>query len=111
MNRGKPLARGTKPIRKVSDKKAKTKTAAGRAYMGEVVELDCCTCGRVGCSEAHHCRSGGMARDDFKTIPLCYDCHRGVNGYHLAKRAWEAANGPDHGFIAQTQMAILGEEL
>ena len=104
-----PLARGTKRVRPKSAKKAKSQTPAGRVFMGAVKELDCCTCGRVGCSEAHHCRSGGMARDDFKTIPLCYECHRGVNGYHMAKRTWEAAHGPDHGFIAQTQIAILGE--
>ena len=97
-----------KPMKQVSAKKAKSRTTAKTAYMMAVKELDCCVCGTHGPSEAHHCRSGGMARDDLKTIPLCYECHRGVNGYHMAKRTWEAANGPDHGFVEQTRK-LVGE--
>lgn len=96
----------TKPIRKVSRKKAASRTPARTAYMMAVKELDCCVCGRAGPSDAHHCRSGGMARDDMKTIPLCFDCHRGPNGYHEAKRTWEANNGPDHGLIDQTRNQV-----
>lgn len=84
-------------------------TAAGRAHMGRVKALDCVICGRSGPSEAHHCRSGGMARDDFKTIPLCTDCHRGQHGYHNAKSAWEATNGKDHEYLAVVADMIAGE--
>jgi len=102
------LSRGTKRIPQVSKKKAKTRTKAKTAYMMAVKELDCCVCGAHGPSDAHHCRSGGMARDDMKTIPLCYECHRGVNGYHLAKRSWEEKWGFDFHYVIQTQLEILG---
>lgn len=104
-----PLARGAKRIRPVSKRKAKTRTPEKTAYMLAVKELDCCICGRAGPSEAHHCRSDFMARDDWATIPLCSPCHRGPGGYHNAKKSWQRANGPDHGFVQQTQISILGE--
>lgn len=108
-----PLARGTKRIRQISRKVAKRRASKeGRdslSYMLAVKELDCCICHRAGPSEAHHCRSDFMARDDWQTIPLCSPCHRGPGGYHNAKKSWQRANGPDHKFVAQTQMSILGE--
>lgn len=79
---------------------------AGTEYMLLVKQLPCCICGAPAPSEAHHCRSDFMARDDFKTIPLCKPCHTGPNGYHGAKKTWEANNGPDHGFVDQTRAAI-----
>jgi hypothetical protein len=50
-----------------------------------------------------------MARDDFKTIALCKPCHTGPNGYHRAKRSWEAAHGKDYGFIPVVR-AMLDDE-
>ena len=84
-------------------------SAAGRRHMGRVKALDCVVCGRSGPSDAHHCRSDGMARDDFKTIPLCKECHQGQNGYHNAKASWEAANGKDHEYLAVVADIIAGE--
>ena len=104
-SRGKPLS-AKKPMNKVSAKRkayrASEEGKAGITHMLAVKQLPCCICGVEGQSEAHHCRSGGMMRDDLKTIPLCPECHRGPSGYHMAKRTWEAANGPDHGYIEQT---------
>lgn len=97
-----PMKRG-KPLKPRSDKKIAYRASeagmAGLAHMLAVKGLPCCVCGAAPPSEAHHCRSGGMARDDMKTIPLCVACHRGPRGYHAAKRTWEAENGPDHGFL------------
>ena len=84
-------------------------SAAGRRHMGRVKALDCVVCGRSGPSDAHHCRSDGMARDDFKTIPLCKECHQGQHGYHNAKSAWEATNGKDHEYLAVVADMINGE--
>ena len=84
-------------------------TAAGRAHMGRVKTCPCVICGRAGPSDAHHCRSDGMARDDFKTIPLCKECHQGQRGYHNAKASWEAANGKDHEYLAVVADMINGE--
>ena len=106
------LSRGTKRIPQQSAKKkayrASQEGKDAAAYMRAVKEMPCCTCGRIGVSDAHHCRSDGMQRDDWKTIPLCYDCHQGPNGYHARQKPWEAEYGKDYGFIAATQLAILG---
>jgi hypothetical protein len=79
--------------------KPKNGTAAAIRHMGRVKELDCVACGAPGPSQAHHCTGGGMRRDDFKTIPLCYACHQGPEGYHARKKPWVAKYGPDHGFL------------
>lgn len=84
-------------------------TAAGRRHMGRVKRLPCVICGRRGPSDAHHCRSDGMARDDFKTIPLCKECHQGQNGYHNAKETWEATNGKDYEFLPVVADMLAGE--
>lgn len=95
-----------KPIKPRSAKKvAYRASSAGKAAMAHMVRvklLPCCICKAPPPSEAHHCRSSGLTRDDLATIPLCYECHRGANGYHATKRTWEETNGPDHGYIAQT---------
>ncbi len=94
---------GQKPARPVNG------TPAGIAHMLRVKALRCVICHRPGPSEAHHCRSGGMARDDFKTIPLCTACHRGPEGYHTRKKVWEALNGPDHEYLAVVADMLAGE--
>lgn len=106
----KPFTSKPKRIKQRSAKKAAYMASddgkAGMAYMGQVKALPCCVCGAAPPSEAHHCRSDGMARDDLKTIPLCIPCHRGPNGYHLSKRTWHANNGKDHEYIAETKRQI-----
>lgn len=89
--------------------KPKNGTAAGRAHMGRVKACPCVRCGRAGPSDVHHCRSDGMARDDFKTIPLCKECHQGQYGYHNAKASWEAANGKDYEYLPVVADMLAGE--
>jgi len=84
-------------------------TAAGFRHMGRVKMLPCVVCLRPGPSDAHHCRSDGMARDDFKTIPLCKECHQGQHGYHNAKASWEDANGKDYEFLPVVADMLAGE--
>lgn len=84
-------------------------TAKGRKHMGRVKQLSCVICGHPPPSEAHHCRSNGTARDDFKTIPLCCACHRGPQGYHTAKETWEATNGPDTDFLPVVADMLAGQ--
>lgn len=84
-------------------------TIAGAAHMMRVKALRCVICHKPPPSEAHHCRSGGMARDDFKTLPLCIACHRGPAGYHSRKKSWEAENGPDHSYLAVVADMLAGE--
>lgn len=85
-------------------------TKKGLQHMGRVKMLPCVICGHPPPSEAHHCRSDGMARDDFKTIPLCKPCHTGPQGYHTAKATWEATNGKDHEYLPVVADALAGQQ-
>ena len=105
--RGAPGQKDPKPI---------CGTAKGFRHMGRVKALPCVICLRHGPSDAHHCQSSGykgdpgkMARDDFKTIPLCKECHQGQQGYHNAKETWEAKNGKDHEFLAVVADMLAGQ--
>lgn len=97
MNRPPP---GQKPPKPVNG------TAKGRAHMGRVKGLPCRCCGRSPPSEAHHCRSDGMARDDFKTIPLCKLHHTGAEGYHTRKKTWEAKYGKDYWYLPTVERLL-----
>lgn len=79
--------------------KPKNRTKAGYAHMHKVKQLPCVVCGAPPPSEAHHCRSDGTLKDDFKTISLCRNHHTGADGYHTNKRKWEARNGKDYSFL------------
>lgn len=107
-----PLIRRT-PLRPQSPKRVAYRRSeagkAGLAHMLRVKGLPCVCCGAPPPSDAHHCRSGGMARDDFKTISLCYEDHRGPKGYHADKANWEAKHGPDYGFLPRVA-AMLAEQ-
>jgi hypothetical protein len=98
-----------KPPLGLKQPKPKRKTKSGARHMGRVKLLSCVICGKPGPSDAHHCKSGKMARDDFKVIPLCFECHRGPNGFHAAQHTWEAKNGPDHEFLAVVANMLAGE--
>ena len=96
--------------------KPRTGTAGGLRHMRRVKQLPCMICDRPPPSDAHHCQSTGykgdsgkMARDDFKTIPLCKNHHQGPEGYHTQKSTWEAAFGKDHEFLAVVADALAGE--
>ena len=83
-------------------------TKAAKAHMARVAELPCCVCGSRPV-EVHHCisgRYGSRKVSDFDTISLCYDHHRGAQGIHTAKAAWEAEYGPDTGFLDAVRLAI-----
>ena len=89
--------------------KIKNGTTAGFRHMCRVKLLPCVCCGRPGPSDAHHCRSDGQARDDFKTIPLCKNHHQGPEGYHTQKPTWEATYGKDHEYLAVVADMLAGE--
>lgn len=93
-----------KPLRPLSAKrarrKAREKSGGAWAHMAAVKELPCMVCGAPPPSQAHHVTGDGQPRSDWRVIPLCYDCHQGPSGYHMAKRSWVARNGPDHEMLA-----------
>lgn len=83
-------------------------TRAGLAHMGRVKQLVCVLCHQQPV-EVHHCRSAGQMRDDFKTIPLCWNHHRGPDGYHTQKGTWESTFGLDTDFLPVVADMLAGE--
>lgn len=83
-------------------------TRAGLAHMARVKALVCVICHQVPV-EVHHCRSRGQAKDDFKTIPLCFNHHRGPDGFHTQKGTWESLYGLDTDFLPVVADMLAGE--
>lgn len=106
--------KASKPIRKVSEKKAAYRASAegksGLEYIGKVKQLPCVICEAPAPSDAHHCfhgRYGSRKVDDFSVIPLCKACHQdGPNAIHRGKQSWLMRNGPDYGYIEQTRELV-----
>jgi hypothetical protein len=98
-----------KPPLGLKEPKPKRKTDAGKKHMGRVKLLSCVICGKPGPSDAHHVTGDKKLRDDFRVIPLCFDCHRGPNGYHASKATWEATNGKDYEFLPVVADMLAGE--
>lgn len=64
-----------------------------------VRELGCLVCGSP--ALAHHIREERI-RDDFLTIPLCYEHHQGDFSIHMAKREFENIYGSELNLLAET---------
>ena len=79
--------------------------------MGRVGELPCVICGAQPV-ERHHCISGRFSQrkaSDFDTIPLCFNHHRGPEGIHTNKAAWEAEYSPDTDYLPIVADALAGQ--
>ena len=55
--------------------------------MERIAAMPCICCRLNGLSQGtktcvHHIREGREARNDFLTLPLCWDCHQGPQGIH-----------------------------
>lgn len=57
-------------------------------YLSFIRGLSCTLCGHPGPNEAaHHGRRGvGQKTDDYRTVPLCQQCHR---QYHDGRLSWQ----------------------
>ena len=66
-------------------KNKKSMTNLEREHVTRIKEMGCIICNGGGPSEAHEIEQGQW----FTSLPLCSDCHRGVqNGIHGQKRMW-----------------------
>ena len=81
-------------------------------HMGRVAALPCAVCGNEPV-EVHHLiqgRTPGVKSDDWLTIPLCPDCHRGtLNGIHGQKRMWDVMRINEHDALSRTLEQLYGE--
>lgn len=60
-------------------------TPAESAHIARVKSLGCSVCDAEGPSDAHHIEQG----NHWTAIALCFDCHRGHNGWHGTKAFWK----------------------
>jgi hypothetical protein len=91
--------------------KSKRGAKSGKDHMARVAALPCVLCGYWPV-EVHHCISGRYSQHkapDTHTIPLCFNHHRGAEGIHTSKAAWEALNGPDTDFLPVVADMLAGE--
>lgn len=87
-----------------------------RKHMGRVAELGCVICRRMGFgptpAEVHHIRTGvgaGRRADDDRTIPLCYEHHRGALGIHgMGRKAFERGYGVTELELLEETRTALG---
>lgn len=59
-------------------------TATERAYAEALAQLPCVVCDAPGPSEVHEPEQGLW----FASIPLCWACHRGPEGWHGTRLRW-----------------------
>jgi hypothetical protein len=82
-----------------------------KAMLDRIRALPCVICNQPGPSHAHHVISGRYSQrkaGDDKAIPLCWNHHQGPEGIHTNKAAWEAAHGPDTGFLPMVADILAG---
>jgi hypothetical protein len=60
-------------------------TAAEAAHIARIAELPCIVCDAPGPSEVHEPEQGLW----FASMPLCYACHRGPEGWHGTRLRWK----------------------
>ena len=81
------------------------------AHLARMAQLPCVCCGARPV-EVHHCISGRYGQrksSDSETIPLCWNHHRGPDGIHASKRAWEAIYGADTDYLPVVADMLAGE--
>jgi hypothetical protein len=65
-------------------KNQKSLTEAEKNHLEAVKNLSCSLCDAEGPSEAHHVKQG----QQYTTVALCIECHRGSSGWHGTKALW-----------------------
>lgn len=66
-----------------SKNKAK-QNANEKLHAANIAAMDCVVCGNHGPSEVHEPEQGFW----FVAVPLCFECHRGKDGWHGTRLRW-----------------------
>lgn len=77
-------------------------TAAERAHIARVAQLDCVVCGAIGPSEVHEPEQGLW----HIATPLCAPCHRGPEGWHGTRLRWKLRKFTELVAINETQRQL-----
>jgi len=79
---------------------------AEKNHLARVASLPCMVCGARPV-EIHHVRRYGSKRDNFKTVPLCVECHRGDRGIHgMGKKRFEREVMLQDDMLAKTERLL-----
>ncbi len=70
-----------------------------KRHMGRVAELGCLVCDSP--ANVHHIRTERI-KNDFLTIPLCWEHHQGDFSIHNSKRQFTAIYGSELHLLAET---------
>lgn len=81
-------------------------SAAGERHMAAVRALGCLNHQGTP-AQAHHIREDRI-RNDFLTVPLCYECHLGDFSIHKAKREFTNVYGSELDMLAETIRLLEG---
>lgn len=84
-------------------------------HIQAVVDLGCIACRMDGIItpqvEVHHIRAGvgkGQRASHYDVLPLCYQHHRGIAGYHKSPKRFEERYGREHDLLREVY-ELLGE--
>lgn len=81
-------------------------TAAERAHVQRVKQLDCSVCDAPGPSDAHHIEQG----NHWTVVALCKSCHQsGFNGIHGQRRIWSVKKITELDALAVTIRRLMEE--
>jgi hypothetical protein len=78
-------------------------TKAESAHAARIAEMPCVVCDAPGPSEVHEPEQGLW----FASMPLCYACHRGPEGWHGTRLRWSLRKMTELKAINETLRMVL----
>jgi len=88
----------------VRSKNKPAQTKAESAHAERIAAQPCVVCEASAPSEVHEPEQGLW----FASMPLCFDCHRGPEGWHGTRLRWSLRKMTELRAINQTIWRVLG---
>jgi hypothetical protein len=91
----------------VQSKNKRALTVAEKRHVQRVASLNCVVCDASGPSEVHEPEQSLW----FASLPLCFECHRGKDGWHGTRARWTLRKVSELKAINSTieQLGLMGE--
>jgi hypothetical protein len=102
-------------MQRKATKNTRGPNADEKKYQAWCKEQPCCVTGARGCIEVHHMYSSTFKHNKvlighWACIPLCYDYHRGENGYHtVGQKVWRQVCGNQYAYWLVMHDKYVGE--
>lgn len=81
--------------------------AAERAHLSRLSKQPCVVCDSPGPVEIHEIKQGHW----FTSIPLCFGCHQGDNGWHRTKALWRIKKWDELDALNETLRRVLARSV